>query len=80
MREPQQVCLQLDEVDPLVGPHDGTDRFTIPQLPIRRRLTALNRFVVNCGGQYCFMPGLRTLRWIAELETRSPTMYIGRDQ
>jgi len=58
-----------DEVDPLVGPHDGTDRFTIPQLPIRRRVTELNRFVVNRGGQYCFMPGLRALRWIAELET-----------
>lgn len=57
-----------DEVDPLVGPHDGTGRFTIPQQPIRRQLTELNRFVVNRGGLYCFMPGLRALRWIADLE------------
>jgi Dyp-type peroxidase family len=58
-----------DEVDPLVGPHDGTDRFTIPQQPIRKQLTELNRFVVNRGGLYCFMPSLRALRWIAELES-----------
>jgi Dyp-type peroxidase family len=58
-----------DEVDPLVGPNDGTRRLTIPQEPIRRRLPALPRFVVNRGGEYCFMPGLRALRWIAELKT-----------
>src|SRR5205814_9962996 len=27
------------EKDPLVGPNDGTDRLTVPQQPIRRRLT-----------------------------------------
>jgi Dyp-type peroxidase family len=58
-----------DEIDPLVGLHDGSGRFTIPQQPIRRRLTGLPRFVVNRGGEYCFMPGLRALRWIADLET-----------
>jgi hypothetical protein len=26
------------------------------------------RFVVNRGGEYCFMPGLRALRWLADLE------------
>jgi hypothetical protein len=26
-------------------------------------------FVVNRGGDYPFMPGLRTLRWIAGLDT-----------
>ena len=57
------------EVDPLVGPHDGTGRFTIPQQPIRRRLTELPRFVVNRGGEYCFMPGLRALRWLADLDS-----------
>jgi FAD dependent oxidoreductase len=58
-----------DEMDPLVGPNDGTRRLTIPQEPIRRRLPALPRFVINRGGEYCFMPGLRALRWIAELKT-----------
>jgi hypothetical protein len=58
-----------DEMDPLVGPHDGAGRFTVPQQPIRRRLTDLPRFVVNRGGEYCFMAGLRALRWIADLDT-----------
>jgi len=58
-----------DESDPLVGPNDGNQGFTIPQKPIRRRLTGLPQFVVNRGGEYCFMPGLRALRWIAGLET-----------
>ncbi len=57
------------EQDPLAGPHDGDGRFTIPQRPIRRRLENLPRFVVNRGGEYCFMPGLRALRWIADLDT-----------
>jgi Dyp-type peroxidase family len=55
------------EMDPLVGPNDGTTRFTVPRQPIRRRLTELPRFVVNRGGEYCFQPGLRALRWITEL-------------
>jgi Dyp-type peroxidase family len=59
-----------EEQDPLVAPHgDGGDRFTVPREPIRRRLTSLPQFVVNRGGEYCFMPGLRALRWIAELDT-----------
>jgi Dyp-type peroxidase family len=57
------------EQDPLAGPHDGSGRFTIPQRPIRRRLENLPRFVVNRGGEYCFLPGLRALRWIADLDT-----------
>ncbi|MCE7988416.1 MAG: Dyp-type peroxidase [Caldilinea sp. CFX5] len=57
------------EPDPLVGPHDGSNRFTVPQQPIRRRLEGLPAFVVNRGGEYCFQPSLSALRWIAELET-----------
>ena len=56
------------EIDPFAGPHDGTEQFTIPQRPIRRRLTELPQFVVNRGGEYLFMPGLRALRWLAELD------------
>jgi hypothetical protein len=43
--------------------------FTIPRRPIRRRLESLPPFVVTRGGEYCFAPGLRALRWLAELET-----------
>jgi Dyp-type peroxidase family len=57
------------EKDPLVGPNDGSGMFTIPQRPIRRRLQNLPPFVVTRGGEYCYVPGLRALRWLAELET-----------
>jgi Dyp-type peroxidase family len=57
------------EKDPLAGPNDGSGTFTIPQRPIRRRLQSLPPFVVTRGGEYCFAPGLRALRWLAELET-----------
>jgi Dyp-type peroxidase family len=57
------------EKDPLVGPNDGAGTFTIPARPIRRRLQDLPPFVVTRGGEYCFAPGLRALRWLAELDT-----------
>lgn len=57
------------EKDPLVGPNDGAGTFTIPHQPIRRRLPGLPAFVVNRGGEYFFVPGLRALRWLADLET-----------
>jgi hypothetical protein len=56
------------EKDPLAGANDGGE-FTIPQQPIRRRLKGLPAFVVNRGGEYGFMPGLKALRWLAELDT-----------
>jgi deferrochelatase/peroxidase EfeB len=37
--------------------------------PIRRRLQGLPPFVVTRGGDYCFAPGLRAMRWLAELQT-----------
>ena len=57
------------ERDPLVGQNDGSGVFSIPRRPIRRRLTDLPPFVVTRGGEYCFAPGLRALRWLAELES-----------
>ncbi len=57
------------EDDPLVGQNDGPGTFTIPWQPIRRRLQDLPPFVVTRGGEYCFAPGLRALRWLAELDT-----------
>ena len=56
------------ERDPLIGVQDAGE-FTIPHRPIRRRLTGLPNFVLNRGGEYCFMPGLRALRWLADLDT-----------
>jgi Dyp-type peroxidase family len=57
------------ESDPLVGPREGTSGFTIPRRPIRRRLPDVPPFVVTRGGEYCFAPGLRGLRWLADLTT-----------
>ena len=56
------------EKDPLVSSNDGRE-FTIPKQPIRRHIKGLPAFVVNRGGEYCFMPGLRALRWLADLDT-----------
>ena len=42
---------------------------TVPAKPIRHRLKGSPPFVVTRGGEYCFAPGLRALRWLAELET-----------
>lgn len=57
------------EVDPLIGPNNGSGQFTIPQQPIRRRMQGLPAFVINRGGEYCFMPSLPALRWLADLNT-----------
>jgi Dyp-type peroxidase family len=57
------------EKDPICGPNDGTSIFTVPEQPIRRRLRGLPQFVVTRGGEYCFMPGLKALQWLADLHT-----------
>jgi Dyp-type peroxidase family len=56
-----------DVKDVVAGANDGSGTFSIPTRPIPRRLHGLARFVVTRGGEYCFMPGLRALRWIAGL-------------
>lgn len=55
------------ESDPIAGPQNGTGSFTIPKQPIRRKLQGLPQFVVTRGGEYFFAPGLRALRWLADL-------------
>ena len=56
-----------DTKDPMAGAHDDPGAYSIPRRPIPRRLHGLPRFVVTRGGEYCFMPGLRALRWLSEL-------------
>ena len=53
--------------DPIVGSNEVS--FTLPRKPVRKRLQGIPNFVVTRDGEYCFMPGLRALRWLAELET-----------
>jgi Dyp-type peroxidase family len=56
------------EKDPVAGHHGGKGNMTIPEEPVRRRIQSLPSFVVTRGGEYCFLPGLRALHWISELE------------
>jgi hypothetical protein len=55
--------------DPIAGANDGSGVFDVPRRPIRMRLQGVPRFVVTRGGEYCFMPGVRALRWLADLDT-----------
>ena len=59
----------VSDKDPIAGANDGSGSFTIPQQPIRRRLQGLPAFVVTRGGEYFFAPGLRALRWLADLKS-----------
>jgi Dyp-type peroxidase family len=54
--------------DPIVGANEADDGFIVPRRPVRKRLKGMPRFVVTRGGEYCFMPGLQALRWLANLE------------
>ena len=56
-----------DDKDPILG--SPNPNFTLPRRPVRKRLQGIPRFVVTRGGEYCFMPGLRALCWLANLET-----------
>ncbi len=53
--------------DPVAGAHDGNGTFDVPRRPVRMRLQGLPRFVITRGGEYCFLPGLRALRWLGDL-------------
>jgi Dyp-type peroxidase family len=56
-----------NEADPLIGSAAGPTDFTIPQKPIRRRLTDIPPFVTTRGGEYFFAPSVSAMRWLAEL-------------
>jgi Dyp-type peroxidase family len=63
------VFLGLENAkDPVAGAIDGEGSFAIPKKPIPRKLRGLSRFVVTRGGEYCFMPSLTALNWIANLD------------
>ena len=55
--------------DPVVGSQDVGDGFSMPRKPLRKRFQGLPKFVVTRGGEYCFMPSLSALRWLANLDT-----------
>jgi Dyp-type peroxidase family len=57
-----------DAKDPVAGSASGDGAFTAPRRPIPRRVRGLTPFVVTRGGEYCFMPSLSGLRWLAGLK------------
>jgi Dyp-type peroxidase family len=60
-----------DSPDPLLGAAvDGRRTFSVPALPIRTRYRDLPRFVSVRGGAYFFLPGIRALRYLANLPAR----------
>jgi Dyp-type peroxidase family len=58
-----------DDKDPVMGSNSHGGSFTVPRKPVRRRIQGIPNFVVTRGGEYCFMPSLSALRWLADLET-----------
>lgn len=53
--------------DPIAGSNQGDTHFTVPHWPVRKRLEGIPKFVITRGGEYCFMPGLKALRWLGNL-------------
>jgi len=59
-----------EETDPLIGTRNppgalSAGPFTIPERPVRRRVTELPSFVEVRGGAYFFLPGLNAVRYLA---------------
>jgi hypothetical protein len=57
-----------DDRDPITGSNGNGGGFTMPRRPVRKRFQGLPNFVVTRGGEYCFMPSLSALRWLADLK------------
>jgi deferrochelatase/peroxidase EfeB len=55
-----------DERDPNIGLQPDGATFTIPQVPVRRRVHGIETFNVLRGGEYFFLPSLSAMRWLGE--------------
>jgi Dyp-type peroxidase family len=58
-----------NERDPIFGDHSGQKDgyMTIPQEPVRQRLSNLGGFVTIRGGAYFFLPSIRALSYLGSL-------------
>lgn len=55
-----------NEPDPLIGyRRDGAESFSIPADPVRETFDAIPTFVDVVGGAYFFIPGVRSLQFLA---------------
>ncbi|MGD1094880.1 MAG: peroxidase [Bryobacteraceae bacterium] len=57
-----------EERDPIVGLQEEGATYTIPRIPVRRRIHGIHTFNVLRGGEYMFMPSLSALKWLADLK------------
>jgi len=62
-----------NERDPIIGNQDGTLEFKIPKRPVRRKITGLPAFTTVKGGAYFFLPGIKAVRYLAELGSERTT-------
>jgi hypothetical protein len=59
----------------IIGRREEGATFTIPKEPVRRRMHGIETLNVLRGGEYFFMPNIRSLKWLANVgERRRPTM------
>ena len=59
--------------DPITGPHDPEHperdgSFTVQASPVRWRVTGVPQFVDVRGGAYFFMPSIRSVAYLSELD------------
>lgn len=53
------------ETDPFINDMGDSSRYTIPMLDGARTITGLHSFVTTRGGEYFFVPGIQTLRFLS---------------
>ena len=61
-----------EERDPVVGLQDTPGTFTMPQVPVRKRIDGVTTFNQLRGGEYLFMPSLGALKWIGGARWKTP--------
>ncbi len=59
-----------NERDPFIGAQDGSYDITIPKRPIRKKIKGLPAFTTVKGGAYFFVPGIRALQYLVDLNVR----------
>jgi Dyp-type peroxidase family len=60
-----------NEHDPFCGYQDGTFDFNMPKRPIKKVVKGIPAFTTLKGGAYFFLPGLKALRYLANLSPAS---------
>ena len=56
-----------NERDPIFGTQDGSYDLTIPKRPIKKKIRGIPAFTTIRGGAYFFLPGIKALRYLADL-------------